>query len=306
MAVKTWTHGSHGSHSSHSLHGVHSVHSLHNVHASHSSTDSHSNTISYPTLSTTNHSSTIGDSSFGSFDTSTKLGVYNGTGSLKAFSDLVTSLRSRITSTSYTDNTSMQAPVSDSRPSFSTTSGAVLNASNAQNLVLAGRGSFNARYQPYTLTVSATGSGSYSSTNTGGTGSKSQTISGSKSGTLANVTSWTVGAVGIAYGTNTGSSKLSYSYPLSDTLDSNVRKAATTTSASYTGPTSGTKITKAQATAILAALRNEAVANYTGPSSVSYTFSGTTKVTHSNHSSHSQHSSHVSHASHSSHSQYGS
>ena len=298
MAIKTWTHGSHGSHSSHSLHGVHSVHSLHNVHSSHSSTDSHSNTISYPTLSPTNHSSTIGDSSFGSFDTNTKLGVYGGTGSLKAFSDLVTSLRSRITSTSYTDNTSMQVPVSDSRPSFSPTSGAVFNAASVQNLISAGRGTFNARYQPYTLTVNATASGTSTTTNTGSNGSKTQTIDGTITGTLANTSSWTRTASGLA--------AYRSSYTLTDSLAGNIRRPTFTTGTSISWPVAGSKISKGEATAILASLRNEAVVNYTGPSSVSYTFSGTTKVTHSNHSSHSQHASHVSHASHSSHSQYGS
>lgn len=282
MGFLTWTHGSHGSHGSHSQHISHSVHSVH------SNSDSHSNSISQPSMTANSHTSTIGDSNFGSFDTNTQLGVYGGTGSLSAFSALVDELRSRITSTSYTDNASMQSPNSDNRPSLDTH----ITGTASENLIKAGSGTFNARYQPYTLTVNATGNyvsggnnpisnNSYKSghSNT----SKTQSISGTAS---SQVTSWNVYAKGYRGDRNT-------SYTVSDTsLHGVVKKAATDTTPSYTKQSAGTKITAAHAADILTALRNEAVKAYTGPASKSFSFSGTTQITHSNHVSHSSHGQH--------------
>ena len=256
-------HGSHGSHGSHSNHG---------------NTDTHSNSLSSGTLSTSNansHTATIGGVDWsGNFSNSTKLGVYGSSGSLSQLTTIVNSMRTRPTSSTYADNTSLNT-VGNGGSIPSTGSKVTTDAVN--NLLKYGGSKYAARYQPFTLTLNVTSSGTSSSGPVSDT--KTQDISGNVNKTT---TSWTSTAKGI------GGTTKSYTY--TDNLSGKAIKAATTASGSISA-TKGSKITKEQANAILSALQNTTLTKWTGPASKSFTWSGYNNISHSNsHASHSQHS----------------
>ena len=266
-------HGSHGSHSSHSQHA---------------SSDAHTNSVSSVTLSTSDanaHTASIGGVDWsGSFSNSTKLGVYGSSGSLTQLTNIVNNMRSRPTSTSYADNTSMNSvSTTGSIPSKGTT----VSASAANNLIKYGGSSYSARYQPYTLTlntsatVTSNGTAVSGRTSNSGTGvTKTQNLSG---GLSTSTNSWTNSATGLAETTK--------SFTYTDNLGGQAIKGATTASGSVS-VTPGTKITKAQANAILAQLQNTTLTKWTGPSSKSFSWTGSNTIAHSNtHSSHSSYGS---------------
>lgn len=266
-------HGSHGSHSSHSQHA---------------NSDAHTNSLSSQTISNSNanaHTATIGGVDWsGSFSNSTKLGVYGSSGSLTQLTNIVNNMRSRPTSTTYADNTSLNtASTTGSIPS----KGTKVSASVANDLVKYGGSVYNARYQPYTLTlntsasVTSNGSAVSGKTTNSGTGvTKTQDING----TLSTSTKiWTNAVTGLA-----GTSR---AFTYTDNLGGQVIKGATTSSGSFSA-TQGTKITKAQANAILAQLQNTTLTKWTGPSSKSFSWTGSNTMAHSNtHSSHSSYGS---------------
>lgn len=258
-----WAHGSHSSHGSHSVH---------------SNSDTHSNSLSSATLSTSNaaaHTATIGGVDWsGSFSNSTKLGVLGGSGSLSQLTNIVNSMRTRPTSTDYVDNTSLNtAGNGGSLPS----SGTQITPTAVNNLLKYGGATFNARYQPFTLTLSVSSSGTSSSGPVSDT--KTQDIGGNVNKTT---TSWTSTAKGKAGKTT--------SYTYTDSLSGKVIKAATGVSGSFSA-VQGSKITKEQAASILSALQDNTLTKWVGPASKSYTWSGYNNITHANtHSNHSSHS----------------
>lgn len=261
-------HGSHGSHGSHSQH---------------SNSDSHSNSVSSATLSTSNanaHTATIGGVDWsGSFSNSTKLGVYGSAGSLTQLTNIVNNMRSRPTSSTYADNTNMN---SASTTGGIATKGTAVTSSAVNNLIKYGGSSYSARYQPYTLTlntsasVTSNGSAVSGQTSNSGTGvTKTQNISGGLSTTT---NSWTNSATGLA-----GTTK---SFTYTDNLAGAAIKGSTTSSGSFSA-SQGTKITKAQANAILAQLQNTTLTKWTGPASKTFSWTGSNNISHSNtHSSH--------------------
>lgn len=267
-------HGSHGSHSSHSQHA---------------SSDAHTNSVSSVTLSTSNanaHTATIGGVDWsGSFSNSTKLGVYGSSGSLTQLTNIVNNMRSRPTSTSYADNTSMNsASTTGSMPSKDTQ----VSASAVDNLIKYGGSSYNARYQPYTLTldtsasVTSNGTAVNGQTTNEGTGvTKTQNING---GLSTSTKSWVNAAKGLDGTTVTR--------VYTDNLAGQVIKGTTTTASGSFSATRGTKITKSQANAILAQLQNTTLTKWTGPSHKSFSWTGSNAIAHSNtHSSHSSYGS---------------
>ena len=266
-------HGSHGSHSSHSQHA---------------NSDAHTNSVSSQSISTSNanaHTASIGGVDWsGSFSRSTKLGVYGSSGSLTQLTNIVNNMRSRPTSTSYVDNTSLNNPsTTGSMPS----KGTQVSASAVDNLIKYGGSSYNVRYQPYTLTlntsasVTSNGTAVSGQTSNSGTGvTKTQNISG---GLSTSTKSWTNSATGLA-----GTAR---SFTYTDNLGGNVIKGSASAYGSFSA-SQGTKITKSQANAILAQLQNTTLTQWTGPASKSFSWTGSNAIAHSNtHSSHSSYGS---------------
>lgn len=265
-------HGSHGSHSSHSQH---------------SNSDAHTNSVSSVTLGKSDanaHTATIGGVDWsGSFNNSTKLGVYGSSGSLTQLANIVNSMRTRPTNTTYTDQPSM---------SVASTTGSIppkdnlVTANTVDNLLKYGGSSYNARYQPYTLTLNTSArvtsndsEVSNQTTNTGTGVTKTQDIEGTLS---TSTKTWTNSATGL------GGTKKSFTY--TDNLGGTPIKDSTNISGSFSA-TQGTKITKAQADAILAQLQGTTLNKWTGPASKTFSWTGSNNIAHSNtHADHSLHS----------------
>lgn len=263
-------HGSHGSHSSHSQHA---------------NSDAHTNSVSSVNLSKSdanNHTASIGGVDWsGSFNNSSKLGVYGSSGSLTQLIDIVNNMRSRPTNTSYADNTNLN---SVSSTGSIPTRGTAITSSSVNSLVNYGGSSYNARYQPYTLnlntsaSVTSNGSGvSGNTTNSGSGVTKTQDISGNLSTTTK---TWTNEATGLA------GTKRTYTY--TDNLGGAVIKSASTYSPTFS-ESKGTRVTKAQADYILSVLQDSTLTNWTGPASKTFSWTGSNTIAHSN--THSNHSS---------------
>lgn len=258
------------------------LHGAHGSHSSHGNTDSHTNSVSSVTLNSSNanaHTATIGGVDWsGTFNNSVKIGVYGSSGSLSKLTSIVNNMRARPTSTTYTDNTSLSSAVSGTIPSSNT----AITSSAVNNLIKHGGSSYNARYQPYTLTLNTTASVTSNgtavadkTTNTGTGVTKTQSITGSLNTTTK---SWTNSATGVA-----GTTK---SFTYTDNLAGVAIVGARNAIPSFSA-TSGTIITKSQANAILAQLQNNTLQKYAGPASKSFSWTGDNTIAHSNHGSHS-------------------
>lgn len=253
------------------------LHGAHGSHSSHTNTDSHTNSVSNYTISKSDanpHTATIGGVDWsGTFNNSTKIGVYGSSGSLSKLTSIVNNMRARPTSSTYTDNTSLSSAVSGTIPSSNT----AITASAVNNLIKHGGSTYSARYQPYTLTLNTTASVTSNGTavaenasNTGTGVTKTQDIRGSASTTTK---SWT--------NTATGKKGDKYSFTCTDNLAGVAIVSARNATPSFSA-TSGTIITKAQANTILSQLQSNTLQKYTGPASKTFSWTGSNAVAHSN------------------------
>lgn len=261
--TSTTTHGSHSS-VGHTNHG-----SSITPHVNHGS---HNNTITSPSFSKNSHSASVGGVDWSSSVTASKLGVYGSSGTLSQLLSVANSIRSRVTSSSYVDNNSLNlAGNGNSAPSL----GSVVTASSAQNLIGYAGATYKARYQPYTYTwniVSGNGHGSHQNS------SVTQNISSPISN--ASIHSSSSGA---SYHGNTSG------------MENPVKASSTYPTSNFT-KVSGSKITAEDKANILTALKNETLTKWTGPEGKTFSFSGTNRYNHASHSS--TYSSHASHSSH--------
>lgn len=265
--TSTTTHSSHSS-TGHSNHG--------NAVTPHSNHSNHNNSVSVPNFSKNSHTATVGGVDWSSSVTSNKLGVYGSSGTLSQLLSVADQMRSRVTSSTYADNTSLNAAGNgNSAPS----SGSSATVSGIQNLIGYAGARYSARYQPYRYAWNITsGNGGHASHQNS---SVSQTISSP------------IDAKSI-HANTTGASHHGNSSGMQNAV-----KAATTYPTSTFSKAPGSKITSADKTAILTALKNETLTKWTGPASKdAFTFSGTNRYPHASHAStYTQHASHSSHRS---------
>lgn len=263
--TSTTTHSSHSSvgHSSHA-----SSQTPHSNHAS------HNNSVSIPSFAKNSHTATVGGVDWSSSVSSNKLGVYGSSGTLSQLLSVADQMRSRVTSSSYADNTSLNSAGNGSSAPSKNTKATV---TAAQNLIGYAGAKYNARYQPYVYKWDITsGDGAHASHQNS---SVTQSISSP------------VGAKSIHSNTS-GKSQHGNSSGMQDVV-----KAAVTYPTSTFSKASGSKITSSDKAAILNALKNETLTKWTGPADKgTFTFSGTNRYPHASHAS--TYSTHASHSSH--------
>nr|DAL61136.1 MAG TPA_asm: hypothetical protein [Caudoviricetes sp.] len=263
--TSTTTHSSHSSvgHSSHA-----SSQTPHSNHAS------HNNSVSVPSFSKNSHTASVGGVDWSSSVTSNKLGVYGSSGTLSQLLSVADQMRGRVTSSTYTDNTSLSSAGNGSAAPNKNTK---ITSSDAQNLVGYAGARYAARYQPYTYTWNiVAGNGGHAS-------HQNSSVSQGISNPIAaqSIHSNTSGAS--QHGNSSGMQ--------------NAVKPATNYPQETFSRASGSKITSADKASILNMLKNETLTKWTGPGSKgTFTFSGTNRYPHSSHAS-----THTGHASHSSH-----
>lgn len=238
----------------------------------HSNSDSHSNTLDNLTVSVADanpHTATIGGVDWSSsFNADTKIGVKNGTGSLTQLLNIVNNMRSRAKDTTYCDNIDLQnannasAPTPDSY----TTNNALKSLKSYDTIITSNR------YQPYTLTMNATGTGAKEAT------SVNQTITQSLS-TPITPTVYTCSA--------TGKANTKKEYTCTDNLANEIISSETNIQPNLPTVIRGQKMTKETVNQILAALQENTITAWKGPEEKTFTWEGTNTVTHSSHTSHS-------------------